>query len=144
MGKGTCIEHMPHSDGNKGRIISAGYDNGIVRVLCVTADGIQILKSFKAHDDAIMGAKYSKDLKYMATVSFTGDVFFFDIDGHGDFQKYNPICTVKLPEENCVVTDFKWNLDDQSILISCKSGYVYQIRRPDLGEINNKDTYRWE
>jgi len=30
--------------------VSAGFDNGIVRILSITADGIEILKAFKAHD----------------------------------------------------------------------------------------------
>jgi WD40 repeat protein len=59
VGQGTCLEHMPATDGNKGRICAAGFDNGIVRILSITADGLQILKSFKAHDDSIIGCKYS-------------------------------------------------------------------------------------
>jgi WD40 repeat protein len=69
-----------------------------VRILSVTADGIQILKSFKAHDDPVVGVKYSKDQKCLCTASVTGEIFFFDIDGLTDVQKYDPLCTVKLPE----------------------------------------------
>mmetsp|Transcript_35625 Transcript_35625/g.54476 ORF Transcript_35625/g.54476 Transcript_35625/m.54476 type:complete len:238 (+) Transcript_35625:896-1609(+) len=83
-GKGTCLEHMSHTEGNKGRVIAAGFDNGIVRILCISADGIILLKSFKAHDDAIVKMKYSKDLKMMVTASVTGDIFFFEIDGLND------------------------------------------------------------
>jgi hypothetical protein len=39
-GAGTCIEHMAHSDGNKGRVCAVGFDNGLVRILSITADGI--------------------------------------------------------------------------------------------------------
>ena len=55
------MEHLPFSDANKGRVCAAGFDNGIVRILAITADGIDILKSFKAHDDAIAGIKFTKD-----------------------------------------------------------------------------------
>jgi hypothetical protein len=39
-GAGTCIEHLGHSDGNKGRVCAVGFDNGLVRILSITADGI--------------------------------------------------------------------------------------------------------
>lgn len=75
---------MAFTESNKGRIVAAGFDNGLVRILNISADGLVILKAFKAHADAIVGAKYSKDLKTFVTASSTGDVFFFDIDGAGD------------------------------------------------------------
>lgn len=111
VGQGTCLEHMPATDGNKGRICAAGFDNGIVRILSITADGLQILKSFKAHDDSIIGCKYSQDIKMFCTASVSGDIFFFECDGLSDLQLYNPLCTVKLPD-NAGITDFKWNPDD--------------------------------
>jgi WD40 repeat protein len=137
------LEHLPFSDANKGRVCAAGFDNGIVRILAITADGIDILKSFKAHDDAIAGIKFTKDLKMCCTASKTGDVFFFEIDGNMDIQKFDPLCTVKLPE-NSGVNDFKWNQDDNSIIFGCNNGYVFEIRRPKASEIDNKDSYLWE
>jgi hypothetical protein len=64
--------------------MAAGYDTGMVRIISVTADGLEILKCFRAHEDAIVGIKYSKDLKICVTASRTGDVFFFEIDGNSD------------------------------------------------------------
>jgi hypothetical protein len=75
---------LPFSDANKGRVCAAGFNNGIVRILDITADGSDILKSFKAHDDAIAGVKFSKDLKMCCTASKTGDVSLFEIDGNMD------------------------------------------------------------
>jgi WD40 repeat protein len=123
-GKGTCLEHVPFTEGNKGRVFAAGFDNGIVRIMSVTADGIVILKAFKAHEDAIAGIKYSDDLTMCVTASKTGDVFFFEIDALTDSQKYEPLCTIKLPDD-AGVTDFKWNKDDKSVLFGCNTGYVY-------------------
>lgn len=134
---------MPHTDGNKGRIIAAGFNNGIVRIISVTADGLQILKSFKAHDDSIVGAKYSADMKMLCTASVKGDVFFFNCDGLSDLQLYEPLCTVQLPN-GTPITDFKWNPDDNSIIFGTESGYVYQVRRPKPNEIDNKDSYYWD
>ena len=68
-GKGTCMTHFPHTDVNKGRVFVAGFDNGIVRFLYLHTEGIDILKSFKAHDDAITAIRYSADLKLLVTGS---------------------------------------------------------------------------
>jgi hypothetical protein len=75
---------MPASDGNKGRICAAGFNNGIARILAITADGVQLLTAFKAHDHAIVKCKYTQDLKMLVTASKTGDVFFFETDGLND------------------------------------------------------------
>lgn len=143
LGEGTCLEGMPPSDANKGRIFAAGFNNGIVRIISVSADGIIILKSFKAHDDAIVGCKYSQDLKMFCTASVTGDIFFFNCDGMSDLQLYEPLCTVKLPDK-AGITDFKWNPDDNSVIFGCDNGFVHQVRRPKPNEINSKDSYLWE
>lgn len=34
-GEGTCLEWLPYSMKNKGRVLVAGYSNGIVRYLLV-------------------------------------------------------------------------------------------------------------
>jgi len=83
-GKGTCLTHLPHTDITKGRVVAVGFDNGIVRILSINADNIEILKSFKAHEDAIAGIKYSKDQKLCVTASVTGEIFFFIIDSAAD------------------------------------------------------------
>jgi WD40 repeat protein len=134
---------MPHTDIGKGRICAAGFDNGIVRILSVTADGLVVLKAFRAHSDAIAGMRYSKDLKMFVTASVTGDVFFFEIDGQNDLQKYNPLCTIQLPNNSGVV-DFNWMPDDQSVIFGCMTGYVYEVFRPNPSEIFNGDSYLLE
>jgi WD40 repeat protein len=51
-----------------------------VRIISVTSEGLRLLKSFKAHEDAISKIRYSKDLRTLVTASVTGDIFFFDTD----------------------------------------------------------------
>jgi len=90
----------------------------------VTADGLKMLKSFKAHDDPIVGIKFSADLKMLVTGSIKGDVFFFDIDGSDNIQKFDALCTVKLPDDGGI-NDFKFTDDDKSIIFGCNTGFVY-------------------
>lgn len=56
---------------------------------------------------------------------------------------YEPLCTIKLPDE-AQINDFKFCEDGQYILFGCTNGRVYRVRRPDPKEINNSDTYLWE
>jgi len=143
LGKGMCLNHLPHTDANKGRLVAVGFDNGIVRFLNISAEGIEVMKAFKAHEDAIVGIEYSADLKMLCTASSKGDVFFFNMDGHKDTQMYEPLCTVKLPEDSCV-NSFKWNPDDQSVIFGCSNGMVHQVDRPKPDEIDNSDSYYWD
>lgn len=142
-GVGTCLEHIPHTDQNKGRIFAAGFDNGIVRVFRINTDGLDILKTFKAHEDGIMGIKFSKDLKMCVTGSKTGDVFFFMMDPVRNVQQFEPLCTIKLPDDSCI-NDFRWKDDDQHVIFGCKNGKVFKVRRPEASEIDNSDSYLWE
>jgi WD40 repeat protein len=123
--------------------VAAGFGNGIVRFLNVSAEGLEVMKAFKAHEDAIVGVKPSHDMKMLCTASVTGDIFFYVMDGHKDTQMYEPLCTVKLPHDSCI-NDFSWNPDDQSVLFGCKNGYVFQVDRPKVDEIDNSDTYYWD
>ena len=141
-GSGTCLEHMPNSDANKGRVCAAGFDNGIVRILSMTIDGIQLLKSFKAHEGHITCMKYSADMKMFVTASDKGDIFFFNIDGIGNLQQYDPLCTYHLADTR--VNTAMWNPDDKSIVFSCDNGRLYRVARPDPAKIDNKESYYWD
>lgn len=141
-GGGTALTHMPHHDANKGRVAAAGFDNGLVRILQMTVDGMQILKAFKAHDDPITIMRYSADMKMFVTGSSKGDVFFFECDGTQDLQRYEPLCTLKLADTR--INDATWNADSGSIVFACDNGFLYEVRRPKATEIDNSDSYAWE
>ena len=142
-GAGTCLEHMPYTDANKGRNCAIGFDNGIVRIVCITADHLSLLKSFKAHDEGVISMKYAKDLRLLVTCSKAGHIFFFETDPNSDIQKYEPLCTVKLPDD-AEILDMKWDPDDTSIYCGCRNGRVYEVARPVPKKIDNSDTYYWD
>ena len=136
------LTHLPQTDANKGRLFVAGFDNGIVRFCQVNSEGVEIMKAFKAHDESIIGVKFSADLKMCVTASTGGEIFFFEMDGHKDTQKYDPMCCLKLPDDS-KINDFSWNTDDKSLVFGCKNGNVYQIRRPEAKDVDNADSYEW-
>jgi len=47
---------------------------------------------------------------------------------------------IELPEKT-KITDFKWSNNSQKMLISCSNGYVYELKKPDVSSINNKESY---
>lgn len=100
------------------------------------------MRAFKAHDESIIGVKFSADLKMCVTASTGGEIFFFEMDGHKDTQKYDPMCCLKLPDDS-KINDFSWNTDDKSLVFGCKNGNVYQIRRPEAKDVDNADSYEW-
>ena len=140
-GAGLCMEHMAHTDANKGRVCAAGFDNGVIRILSMTEDDMHMLKAFKAHDDPIAVCRYSKDLKMFVTGSVNGDIFFFECDGSKNLQLYEPLCTLHLADTK--INDAFWTDDDKAVILACDNGYIYQVRRPSKDEIDNSETYYW-
>jgi hypothetical protein len=65
-----------------------------------------------------MGMKFAKDLRLLVTASEAGNIFFFELDPNSDIQKFEPLCTVKLPDD-AKICDFKFDPDDQSLLFGC-------------------------
>lgn len=62
----------------------------------------------KAHDGPVVFAKYSPNQICLVTASRNGEIFFFDVNGHLDLGKYNPICLLQLPAE-ALINDLKWD-----------------------------------
>lgn len=38
VGKGTCLDWLPYTEPNKGRVIACGYDTGVARIFLIEAD----------------------------------------------------------------------------------------------------------
>lgn len=59
--KATCIEWMPYTKRNYGRVVVCGYVNGIVRFLLLKQDGFHLLRAMKVHPSAITHIRISND-----------------------------------------------------------------------------------
>ena len=140
-GEGLCVDLMRKSDVNKGRVAAIGYDTGVVRVVSVNDRKVELAVVFKAHDSPIKSVRYSPSQTMLVTCSDKGEIFFFEVNGHGDLALYEPICLVNLPDDS-QVNDLKWDNNSQKIIVCCESGYVYELNKPVKGQINNKETYQ--
>lgn len=77
----------------------------------------------------------------LVTASHSGEVFFFNISGLDDIQKYDPLCLIKLPDETTTINDLRWDSGSANVLICCQNGRVYEIRRPTPSEVDNTETF---
>lgn len=93
-GKAQCIDLLRRSDVNKGRVAAVGYDSGIIRVVYFSDTRIELGVVLKAADAPIVRIKYAPSQNMLVTASQTGEIFFFEVNGHADLSLYNPLCMV--------------------------------------------------
>ena len=58
-GKGTCLEWLPQNNTNRGRIIFAGYNTGIMRILLIKQNEITLIKALKVQKTSLTHIKVS-------------------------------------------------------------------------------------
>ena len=103
------MDIMPAFDANASRVVAVGYNTGVVRVLLAGKEGFTILKAFKAHEYELNDKgqpslwlkfmKFAPDGSIFASVTNTGEIFFFEISAMSDAQRFEPLCMVKIPDE---------------------------------------------
>lgn len=67
---------MPFTMSNKGRVVVAGYSNGIVRFLLLGQDNFTLLSALKVHPNPIQKIIISSNTNYVAVLSTKGEIFF--------------------------------------------------------------------
>ena len=136
VGKGTCLDWLPDSPANHGRVIVAGFDNGIVRVIQLNRTEFQILNTFKAHDGPVYKVKFSNDSMMLVSAGADG-MFFFELEPD-NMQTYEPLCMIQLEAK---ITDMGWDNLAKKVIVGLESGKVFIIDRPKKSQINNTESY---
>ena len=131
---------MRRSDYNRGRVAAVGYDSGIVRVVNIHENEVQLNVVFKAHDAPVVKLAYAPSQTMLVTAARSGEIFFFETNGHADLSLYEPLCMLKLPEGS-LINDLKWDANSAKVIIACESGYVYEINKPNKDRINNAESF---
>lgn len=137
VGEGTCIDWLPDSPANHGRVIVTGFSNGVIRVIQLDKNEFSILNTFKAHDCAVAKVKFSSDSMMMVSAGVDGTLFFFELEPD-NMQTYIPLCMIKLEAK---INDFCWDSLAKKILVGLDNGYMYMIDRPKKASIDNTETY---
>jgi len=111
------------SPANHGRVLVAGFDNGVVRVLQINRNEFQILNTFKAHDVPISKVKFSNDSMMLVSGAVDGTLFFFELEPD-NMQSYDPLCMIKLESK---INDINWDGLAKKVIVACDNGRVYII-----------------
>jgi len=91
----------------------------IVRIVNVSDKKVELSHVFKAHDAPVIKLAYSPIFKDMlVTCSAEGEIFFFEVNGTSDLNKYEPLCMINLPEKT-KVNDLKWDYESKHIIVAC-------------------------
>lgn len=124
--KATCLDWMPYSNKNKGRVVAVGFENGIVRFLLLAEKGFFLLRALKVHPHGITQLKFSGDGRKLVVASEAGDLFFLECDA-ANMHNYEPFC---LFETKYRINSLVWNKFDDKILLAARDGCVYEIKVP--------------
>jgi len=136
-GRGASIDWIPENGVNKGRLVVAGFQNGVLRILALNKTTIALLVAVKVHDSGISMVKFSNDGSKLAVVAPNGDIFFLEMDYYEN-NKLSPFC---LYQTNDKINDLKWNKDSNKILVAFKSGQVHEIDVPSPEDCDTSETF---
>ncbi|CAD8122108.1 unnamed protein product [Paramecium sonneborni] len=136
--KATCIQWMPFTMTNKGRVVVVGYSNGIVRFLLLNQDNFVLLNVQKVHPNPIQKIIVSSNTNYVAVLSNKGEIFFLKYSD-SNIQDIQAYC---LWETKLSINDFCFDKTGAKVMMACKDGYLYQALVP--GDVDNSENYLQE
>mmetsp|Transcript_13054 Transcript_13054/g.24383 ORF Transcript_13054/g.24383 Transcript_13054/m.24383 type:complete len:1620 (+) Transcript_13054:1554-6413(+) len=136
VGKGHCLAWAPESSRNGSRVIVAGFDNGIIRLLLLGSDNFKVIQAHKAHDTAVIRAEYSPDGKKFATAAQDGSVFFFTVKEDSTLE---PLCIT--PKADSIIRDLKWHSESNRVILALQEGAVMEIFYPDPSQLDTNASY---
>lgn len=119
---------------------AVGYESGIVRVVSVNENEVELNLVFKAHDAPVAKVAYAPSQTMLVTAARNGEIFFFETNGHNNLELYEPLCMMHLPEGH-LINDLKWDSNSTKIIVACESGHVYEITKPAKEKINNTESF---
>lgn len=139
-GSANCVDLIRRSDLNRGRVAAVGYESGIVRVVSVNENEVELNLVFKAHDAPVTKVAYAPSQTMLVTAAHNGEIFFFETNGHNNLELYEPLCMMHLPEGH-FINDLKWDSNSTKIIVACETGHVYEISKPAKEKINNTESF---
>ena len=134
-GKGMCIAWALRTGYNQGKIIAAGFDNGLVRLLYLGPDKFELLYAIKVHDSAVSHLKFSPNGKYLATAAIDQSIFFFEI---GESSILEPIAMTVISSK---INSMEWHLTSEKVLLALKSGSVLEVNRPEKESFDTSHSF---
>ena len=122
----TCIEWMPFSKKNAGRMIVVGFSDGIVRFLFLESKQFALIKAMKVHKNSISKIKSNREGTILAISDTAGSIFFVSLDSPV-ISKITPFC---LFETGFKINDLSWDRNGEKLLAACNDGRIHEITTP--------------
>ncbi|XP_074839653.1 cilia- and flagella-associated protein 44 [Carettochelys insculpta] len=148
---GTALTWAPRVVNPKGGLITAGFEDGVVRIieiydprgLAIVAGRtnvgnaqMRLKQAFKPHTAAVTALAYERNGEVLATGSKDKTVFFFAVE-----DKYEPIGYICVPGP---VQALQWSPPSHAesmLLVLCENGFALQVPAPILREEDTVATY---
>ncbi|KPA77379.1 hypothetical protein ABB37_07243 [Leptomonas pyrrhocoris] len=133
---------VPYST-TKCTCVVVGYADGVVRLVEIMDHGsaIRISGQWKAHADGLLALALSGDATQLASVSSSGDVFFFAVKAAATASsiKLQPLgfCTAPLAKPTCAAWDANATGGHGGCLLGYSSGELLSIRAPAPDSIDH-------
>lgn len=135
QGKGMCASWAIRTGYNQGKIVAAGFDNGLVRVLYLGPNSFELLSAVKVHDSAVVKMMFSANGKYLVTAGGDCTLFFFEI---GESSALDPIALTSVPGK---INSMEWHSSGDKVLCGLQTGEVIEFLRPDKDKIDISHSY---
>lgn len=122
----TCIDWLPFSKKNNGRMLVVGFSDGIVRFVGLEDKKFALIKAFKVHKNKITKVKCNREGNIVVAADTAGSLFFLAIDDT-NLSKITPYC---LFETGFKINDLTWDRNGEKILVACQDGKLHEIFIP--------------
>lgn len=122
---------------SKGRIVYAGFSNGLLRVLLLQKNDFTLLKTIKVHEKAIAFIKVSPNGKVVAVATEDASIFLLQIDPER-VQRLTPFCLIEFKVK---MNDLSWSDSSDKLLLATQTGHVIEFVVPSIDDCDTSQTY---
>uniref|UniRef100_A0A0G4I0H2 Cilia- and flagella-associated protein 44 n=1 Tax=Chromera velia CCMP2878 TaxID=1169474 RepID=A0A0G4I0H2_9ALVE len=139
----TAFTFLPE-DVSGWRVFAAGFADGVVRVMKVFPESLQLLQAVKTHKGPVTHITVSADGSFAAVVGADSNVFFLACGGDeskGPGLRSTPLTPVAFAKAPGVVTAAGWGGSSKWLTLGLKRGAVARMRCPDPSTIDNSETF---
>ena len=133
----NSIDWVPFSKKNNGRVLVAGFEDGVVRFVGLDEKGFSLIRAFKVHKRPIKKVKCNRDGGIVVVCDTAGSLFFLSLDS-AHLGKITPYC---LLETGWKVNDLQWDRTGEKVLLACQDGRLHEVDVPSERDCDYTETY---
>lgn len=133
----TCVEWLPFSKKNAGRMIVVGFSDGIVRFLGLDQSSFKLIRAEKVHKNSIFKIKANREGSIVAVCDVQGSIFLLDLHA-SQLDNITPYC---LFETGFKINDICFDKLGEKLLVACNDGKLHEIDVPKMSECNFDQSY---